>query len=98
MKLQWTPRAIADLGAIHDWIAGDNPPAATSVVAFIRRRAELLAAFPALGRATDAVDIRIAPIVRYPYLLYHRVAADDVVILHVRHTSRDAPEADALSS
>jgi plasmid stabilization system protein ParE len=28
------------------------------------------------------------PVLRYPYLIYYRVAEDELLILHIRHTSR----------
>ena len=31
-------------------------------------------------------------IIRYPYKVYYRVEADEVQIVHIRHTSRERPE------
>jgi plasmid stabilization system protein ParE len=52
----------------------------------------LLARHPALGRETDIPGVRLFPTARYPYLVYHRVHEDEVVIVHVRHGRRDAPK------
>jgi hypothetical protein len=48
----------------------------------------LLAQHPALGRETDIPGVRA----RYPYLVYHRVGADEVVIIHVRNGRRGVPK------
>lgn len=36
--------------------------------------------------------VRVFPTARYPYLVYHGVLGGDLVILHIRHARRDAPE------
>jgi toxin ParE1/3/4 len=68
------------------------PRAATAVVAQIRITSLLLARYPSLGRETDLPGVRVFPTARYPYLVYHRVIADEVVVIHVRDGRRDAPE------
>ena len=35
-------------------------------------------------------------IVRYPYVVLYRVFDDEVIILHIRHTSRDSDDAGSL--
>ena len=37
--------------------------------------------------------MRIILVGRYPYRIYYRAEADEIVILHIRHTARKAPEA-----
>ncbi|WP_442896104.1 type II toxin-antitoxin system RelE/ParE family toxin [Bradyrhizobium sp. AZCC 2289] len=58
----------------------------------IRSTSELLARYPGLGRETDIIGVRVFPIARYPYLVYHRVNAGELVVLHVRDGRRDAPD------
>ena len=52
----------------------------------------LLARYPGLGRETDIIGVRVFPIARYPYLVYHRVNEGELVILHVRDGRRDAAD------
>jgi toxin ParE1/3/4 len=92
MSLRFTPRARADMAQIHEYIAQHNKAAATSVVRRIRLTSGLLARHPALGRETDIPGVRVFPTARYPYLVYHRVGADEVVIIHVRDGRRDVPK------
>jgi hypothetical protein len=35
--------------------------------------------------------VRVFPIARYPFLVYHRVGRNELVIIHVRHTRRAVP-------
>jgi toxin ParE1/3/4 len=92
MRLRYTPRAHADIANIHEYIAQHNTGAAVAVVRQIRLTARLLARHPGLGRETDVPGVRVFPTARYPYLVYHRVYQDELVIIHVRDGRRDAPK------
>jgi toxin ParE1/3/4 len=65
MKVRWTPRALAQLEAIHAYIAVENRAAAAKVIAGIRNTAAMLADFPAAGEQTDRGDVRT--ILAWPY-------------------------------
>ena len=90
MRLRYAPQARRDLEAIHAHIAGRSPEAAARVIAAIRAACELLAEFPAIGRDTDMAGVRVLPVARFSYLLYHHRHNDTLVIVHIRHTTRDA--------
>lgn len=92
MKLRFTPRAHADIADIHQYIAQHNKLAATAVVRQIRSTSQLLARHPGLGRETDIPGVRVFPTARYPYLVYHRVLGDQLIVIHVRDGRRAAPE------
>jgi plasmid stabilization system protein ParE len=94
MRLRYTLRAHSDIADIHNYIAQHNPRAATAVVRRIRSTCLLLASYPGIGRPTNIPDVRVLPIGRYPYLVYHAVGATDLVIVHVRHGARAAPQSD----
>ncbi len=96
MKLRYAPRAHADIALIHQYIAERNAGAATAVVRQIRSTGELLARYPDLSRETDIPGVRVFPIARYPYLVYHAVRGNELVILHVRHGRREAPKQNEL--
>jgi plasmid stabilization system protein ParE len=96
VKLRFLPRARNDIAGIHEYIADHNPRAATAVVRSIRATGRLLARHPGLGRATDIPGIRVLPVRRYPYLVYHLVGDDEVLIVHVRHGARSAPTTEDL--
>lgn len=90
MKVRLTQEAEADLKAIGDYIARDNP---VQALAFIRElRAKCLSvgnaplAFPLVPRYGDKGVRRR---VHRNYLVFYRVEAESVVVLHVLHGARD---------
>lgn len=92
MKVVFTPLALADLRAIHDYIADDNPPAAGRTIARIRRAVESLETFPELGRAWEGGPTRALSIAGIPYRVHYRVREDELQILRVYHTARMPPD------
>jgi len=92
VRLRFAPRARTDIADIYHYIFSHNASAATAVVRQIRFTGQLLARYPGLGRNTDIFGVRVFPTAGYPYLVYYRVVADEVVIIHVRDGRRDAPE------
>jgi toxin ParE1/3/4 len=91
VRLRYAPRARTDLNEIYKYISSHNETAATAVLRQIRETSELLAKYPGLGRQTDLPGVRVFPIARYPFLVYHRVGRNELVIIHVRHTRRAVP-------
>jgi toxin ParE1/3/4 len=91
MKLRYAPRAKADIAEIHAYLADRNAKAATAVIRRLKAAAELLAQFPGVGRATDIPGVRALPAASFPYLIYYTQASREIVILHIRHASRDLP-------
>jgi toxin ParE1/3/4 len=93
MKLRWRPRALQDLRDIRNYIAAHGSQAASDRVRLhLRSRANRLAVNPFIGVVTTNPDVRILPPSVYPYRIYYTIQGDDVVILHIRHTARSAPE------
>ena len=88
MKVRYTARAFSDLDIIRTYINQFNPAATGRVIALIEKIVERLSNFPESGQGTDELDARIAFSPRYPYRIYYRVSADEVVILHIRHAAR----------
>jgi len=90
MKVRYSPRVLAQLEEIHQYIAQHNPRAATAVVARIEELCEKLGEFPGMGAATDQSGVRLVPVVRYPYLIFYAVIAEinEVRILRIRHGRR----------
>ena len=85
-------RAEADLKSILDYItqqAGGR--AAERVRSDIMRKLHTLSMAPWMGVASSR-SIRILQPTRYPYRIYYTVQGDQIVVLHVRHTARQAPD------
>jgi toxin ParE1/3/4 len=93
MNLRWDARALQDLREIRSYIAVHGSPAAAERVRqHLRIRVHRLLANPLIGVATTHPQIRILPPTRYPYRIYYTVQENDLVILHIRHTARLAPD------
>src|SRR5262249_12307958 len=90
MKLVFTDEAKADLLQIGEWIAEDNPARALTFVDELEARCDRLTAMP---RANPLVPHRESSGVRHVphgnYLIFYRITADAVEILHVLHGARD---------
>jgi toxin ParE1/3/4 len=90
MKLVFTDEAKADLLHIGESIAEDNPVRAFTFVDELEDRCARLTGMP---RAYQLVprhensDVRRVP--HGDYLIFYRVTADTVEILHVLHGARD---------
>jgi toxin ParE1/3/4 len=92
MKVRYSETALREIDQIFAYIHQRNPSAAAAVVDRVKRVAALLEEYPFAGHTADEPDVRIMPLVRYPYLLFYSVSDDDeVVILHVRHGARRRP-------
>ena len=90
MKVRYSRRALAQLDEIHRYITQFNPRAAAQVVARIEELCQKLGEFPGMGHMTEQADVRVLPVVRYPYLIFYTIipANDEVRILRIRHGRR----------
>ncbi len=82
--LRWTERALADLFAIGDYIALDDPAAARSWVERLRQRALRAADVPRAGRVVSEIgreDVR--EIFVRTYRIVYRIVEDSIVVLTV---------------
>jgi toxin ParE1/3/4 len=88
MKVRYSRRALADLVGIAAYMREHNTQTAAALEKWLRASIEQLQTFPLLGRPTDDPEIRMFPIVRYPYLVFYEVADNEIVIHHIRHARR----------
>lgn len=88
MKLVFAPRALHDLENIAAYLSARSPSGARNVLAAIRANIDALSHFPEIAPLVDDAGHRRLPIVRYPYVVFYRVAADELLVLHIRHTAR----------
>jgi len=85
-----TETAIADLVAIGRHIAADNPQRAKTFVAELKFRCHELGTMPkafALVPRHKHTGVRRRPYGNY--LIFYRIAADIVEVLHVLHGAQD---------
>jgi toxin ParE1/3/4 len=97
MKLRFTPRAIANLIAIGDYIHAQNPAAARRVRATIIDSLQTLILFPHVGRKQKVESVRKLVTRKYAYLVYYTVdeATEEIVILDVKHPASRREHEDA---
>lgn len=90
MKVLLTAEAESDLEQIGDYIALDNPRRALSFILELRDKcmslASLYLAFPLVSRyAHNGIRRRV----HENYLIFYRIEAGQVVIIHVLHGAVD---------
>ena len=92
MKLRWDAQALQDIREIHRYVAANSSRAsADRVRRHFQARARMLLQRPLMGVPSNRPGLRILQPTRYPYRIYYTVLGDEVGILHIRHTSRQAP-------
>jgi len=97
MKIAWSPTALNDLKSLREYIAADNPAAATATAEAFLSAAENLRQFPARGRAGRVPDTRELVIPGLSYIIVYTVEGDCLKIITVLHTSRRWPPPDSPS-
>jgi len=92
MKVRLSRPATDDLGKILDTLFRQNPQAAGQFVARIEKIFDRLGRFPGMAQEVAGRDgVRKVPLVRFPYLIFYKVIADEVIILRVVHGARREP-------
>jgi len=94
MKVAWSETAIADLVAIHDYIARDSQHYAQRFVERLIAAVEPLESFPQLGRVVPEGDGRHRELLVASYRIIYRVQDQEIFIVTVVHGSRDLAGAD----
>jgi plasmid stabilization system protein ParE len=65
-----------------------NPQAARKIIGRIVRRIRTLEHNPFSGRKTDRGDLYTFWVAATTYRVYYRIDRDEVIIVHIRHTSQ----------
>ena len=92
MRLVRTATYRADLEAIVDYIAAENPRAALAIWDEIENQVERLARYPHSGRIGRVDGTRELVVTRTPYIVGYRLDEDAVLILRVLHGARQWPD------
>jgi addiction module RelE/StbE family toxin len=88
-EIVWSEPALADLDAIADYIALENPAAAAALVKRVVDRVAQLADHPDSGRRIPELKrSRYRHLVEPPCRIFYRHDGATVVILHVMRTER----------
>ena len=92
MKLRWTRLALEDLRHLHEYIAEDNPPAASRMVARIQDAAERLKKYPQMGRLGRVRGTRELVIAGSPYIVVYISNGLEIQVVAVIHSSMRWPD------
>jgi len=89
MKVIFTDTALGELGEIFEYLSSNYPtlvgPLEQRIEAVLRRLQQWPESAP---KVTQRPDVRVAPLIRFPYRVYYRIANEKIEIIHIRHTSR----------
>ena len=91
MKVRWTANAANDLAGIVNYIRKDNSEAARRVAKTIFDGVSELRTFPNRGRIGVAGNTRELVFSPWPYIAVYEIFEDQVLVLRIRHASRDWP-------
>lgn len=91
MGVRWTTNAASDLTQIVERIRCESPEAALHVARTIYRAVAELEKFPRRGRNGLLEGTRELVFPPWPYLVVYEINGDRVIVLRVRHASRDWP-------
>ena len=84
-----SPEARGDLRQILEYIGGDNPRAATTIVGDLRKACSRLADWPQLGTTCDEISIGLRYFTRRSYVIYYRPTQAGIEVVRVVHGARD---------
>ncbi|HLK06035.1 MAG TPA: type II toxin-antitoxin system RelE/ParE family toxin [Candidatus Acidoferrum sp.] len=91
MRVRWLRRALANLEEEAQYIAADNPAAASKTVATIFAAVDRLAHHPAMGRIGRVPGTRELAVSSTPYVIPYGVRGCVLEILRVFHGARQWP-------
>ena len=92
MRLNWTRLAIADLDSAFEYVAAEDPTAASRMIDRIAEAASVLSRHPAAGQAGRVAGTRELVVTGTPFIVPYRVRKGVIEILAVIHGSRKGPE------
>ncbi len=86
----WSRPAMADLRAIHDFIAHDSPFYAKKVTHDIREKTSLLERVPNVGKKVPEINHdQIRELSAYSYRIIYEIRQQGIVVLAIVHKRRD---------
>jgi plasmid stabilization system protein ParE len=92
MRVRWLRTALRNLGDEANYIAAEDPAAASLVVERVLQAVAMLEEQPGIGRPGRVHGTRELIVPKILYLVPYRVRGEVVEILRVFHTSRRPPQ------
>ena len=91
MKVVWSRRALANLIALRDYIAQDDPTSAAAVARRILGAVELLTKQPQIGRPGRIAGTRELVVPDTPFIVPYRIRGDRLELIAVFHGRQNWP-------
>ncbi len=88
MKLRYGNDALRQIENALSYVEARSPQGAASLRERILAAAALVQHHPHAAQATSRRNTRRVVLTPYPYVLFYRVAADEVIITRFRHAAR----------
>ena len=88
-RLIFSPRAIAELQEIGEYIAKNNLSAALSVVAKLQKRCQDAADHPAIGHKRNELQPGLRSLAEGDYIIFYRSLDSGIEITKIVHGKRD---------
>jgi addiction module RelE/StbE family toxin len=88
VRLRYTRRAARQLDAVLAYITERSPEGAQHVMDRLEAAIDLVRDHPRSGALTGKRDFRRIVANPYPYLIFYRATADEIVIHGIRHAAR----------
>ncbi len=93
MKLRLSAAAEADLEAIGDWIARDNPGQAVSFIMELREAAQRILEMPHAYPLVPRYEVQgVRPKVHGSYLIFYVANNEAITVIHILHGARGYDE------
>jgi toxin ParE1/3/4 len=88
VKLRYTRRAARQLDAVLGYVAAGSPQGADQVMDRLAAVIKLVREHPRSGTSTGKRDIRRIVANPYPFLIFYRATADEIIVHGIRHAAR----------
>ncbi|MCW4113390.1 type II toxin-antitoxin system RelE/ParE family toxin [Aurantimonas sp. MSK8Z-1] len=88
MRLRYTRTALRQIEQALSFISERSPQGAAGLARRIASALAVVLDHPLVAQATSRPDVRRLVLSPYPYVVFYRVAATEIVILRFRHTAR----------
>ena len=90
MKLRFTKTALCQIEQALYYIESRSPEGAARLAQRTETVIALLLDHPHLGRATSRQGVRRLVVTPYPYVIFYRVTAVEIVVQRFRHAARSS--------
>jgi addiction module RelE/StbE family toxin len=92
MKVLWTDAAIAQLEALHEYVAQTSPEYARRIVDRLTKRSIQISVFPFSGRMVQEYELNeVRAVIEGSYRIIYLIKEDEdqIEVLAVIHSSRE---------